>query len=102
MGEPKCVAVRYQKTCITQREGEFGLRTLRCKKIHGDATHDRRHIGRAGANQATRDVGKRCLSGDVNKDFSQLWKWIAEFVPLPDNLPVGQPLSHAPQSTANA
>jgi hypothetical protein len=33
-----------------------------------------------------------CLSGDVNKDFSQLWEWITEFVPLPDALPVGQPL----------
>jgi type II secretion system (T2SS) protein E/tryptophan halogenase len=33
-----------------------------------------------------------CLSGDVNKDFSQLWKWVAEFAPLPDALPVGQPL----------
>jgi flavin-dependent dehydrogenase len=33
-----------------------------------------------------------CLSGDVNKDFSQLWGWISEFVPLPDDLPVGRPL----------
>ncbi len=31
-----------------------------------------------------------CLSGDVNKDFSQLWKRIREFVPLPDDLPYGQ------------
>jgi flavin-dependent dehydrogenase len=34
-----------------------------------------------------------CLSGDVNKDFSSLWRKIAEFVPLPDELPVGAPLS---------
>jgi flavin-dependent dehydrogenase len=33
-----------------------------------------------------------CLSGDVNKDFSQLWAWIREFVPLPDDLPYGEPL----------
>jgi flavin-dependent dehydrogenase len=33
-----------------------------------------------------------CLSGDVNKDFTPLWKAIAEFVPLPENLPVGAPL----------
>ena len=33
-----------------------------------------------------------CLSGDVGKDFSSLWKKISEFVPLPDDLPVGQPL----------
>lgn len=38
-----------------------------------------------------------CLSGDVNKDFSQLWKWISEFVPLPEDLPLGQPLSKSPQ-----
>jgi flavin-dependent dehydrogenase len=33
-----------------------------------------------------------CLSGDVNKDFSELWKRISEFVELPDELPVGSPL----------
>src|SRR5882724_5578107 len=38
-----------------------------------------------------------CLSGDVNKDFSQLWKWISEFVPLPEDLPLGRPLSKSPQ-----
>ena len=32
-----------------------------------------------------------CLSGDVNKDFSQLWEWFREFVPLPDDLPYGEP-----------
>jgi len=32
-----------------------------------------------------------CLSGDVNKDFTQLWAWIREFVPLPDDLPYGEP-----------
>jgi flavin-dependent dehydrogenase len=34
-----------------------------------------------------------CLSGDVNKDFTQLWSWIREFVPLPDDLPYGEPLT---------
>jgi flavin-dependent dehydrogenase len=33
-----------------------------------------------------------CLSGDVNKDFSSLWRKISEFVPLPDDMPVGAPL----------
>jgi len=33
-----------------------------------------------------------CLSGDVNKDFSRLWEQIREFVPLPDDLPYGEPL----------
>ena len=32
-----------------------------------------------------------CLSGDVNKDFSRLWSRIREFVPLPDDLPYGDP-----------
>ena len=33
-----------------------------------------------------------CLSGDVNKDFTPLWKAISEFAPLPEDLPVGAPL----------
>jgi len=33
-----------------------------------------------------------CLSGDVNKDFSRLWRRISEFVRLPQALPVGEPL----------
>ena len=36
-----------------------------------------------------------CLSGDVNKDFTPLWNKIREFVPLPEDLPLGQPLTHA-------
>jgi len=35
-----------------------------------------------------------CLSGDVNKDFSELWRQIEEFVPLPAALPLGAPLEH--------
>ena len=27
-----------------------------------------------------------CLSGDVNKDFTQLWDWVRELVPLPESL----------------
>jgi flavin-dependent dehydrogenase len=34
-----------------------------------------------------------CLSGDVNKDFEPLWRKIREFVPLPEDLPVGEPLT---------
>jgi flavin-dependent dehydrogenase len=34
-----------------------------------------------------------CLSGDVDKDFSQLWERVGEFAPLPDELPYGQPLA---------
>src|SRR5258706_7258053 len=39
-----------------------------------------------------------CLSGDVNKEFSQLWRRISGFVSLPDALPCGEPLlAAAPQ-----
>jgi flavin-dependent dehydrogenase len=34
-----------------------------------------------------------CLSGDVDKDFSSLWKKLSEFVRLPEDLSVGTPLS---------
>jgi flavin-dependent dehydrogenase len=37
-----------------------------------------------------------CLSGDVNKDFSRLWSQFREFVPLPDDLPYGEPLVPEP------
>ena len=35
-----------------------------------------------------------CLSGDVGKDFEPLWRKIREFVPLPEDLPLGQPLAN--------
>ncbi|MBI5770758.1 MAG: tryptophan 7-halogenase [Verrucomicrobia bacterium] len=42
-----------------------------------------------------------CLSGDVNKDFTPLWNKIREFVPLPDDLPYGEPLgAEAPAPAA--
>jgi flavin-dependent dehydrogenase len=34
-----------------------------------------------------------CLSGDLNRDYSQLWSWISEFAPLPKDLPYGLPLA---------
>ncbi len=36
-----------------------------------------------------------CLSGDVNKDFSRLFKAVTEFAPVPDPLPYGRPLEPA-------
>lgn len=36
-----------------------------------------------------------CLSGDVNKDFSRLFKAVTEFAPVPDPLPYGRPLETA-------
>jgi flavin-dependent dehydrogenase len=43
-----------------------------------------------------------CLSGDVNKDFSQLWTWLEEHVELPADLPYGAPLEISPPSLAPA
>lgn len=43
-----------------------------------------------------------CLSGDVNKDFSKLWSQIREFVPLPDDLPYGEPTDEVPEDRATA
>jgi flavin-dependent dehydrogenase len=44
-----------------------------------------------------------CLSGDVNKDLTHLWQAIQEFAPVPDDLPVGQPLAcRAPAAGAIA
>ena len=33
-----------------------------------------------------------CLSGDVNKDFSELYRQVAELCELPEVLPYGKPL----------
>jgi flavin-dependent dehydrogenase len=33
-----------------------------------------------------------CLSGDVNKDFTRLFTAIAEYAPVPEALPLGEPL----------
>lgn len=33
-----------------------------------------------------------CLSGDVTRDYTELWQRISEFVPLPEDLPYGSPL----------
>jgi flavin-dependent dehydrogenase len=39
-----------------------------------------------------------CLSGDVNKDYTQLWQRVSEFVKLPDDLPVGLPMAGSIES----
>lgn len=41
-----------------------------------------------------------CLSGDINKDFSELWEAIREFAEIPEDLPYGQPLIAAGQVAA--
>jgi flavin-dependent dehydrogenase len=39
-----------------------------------------------------------CLSGDVNKDFSELYQQVAELCEIPDPLPYGAPLMPAPDT----
>lgn len=41
------------------------------------------------------DLITDCLSGDLNRDYSQLWEWIREIAPLPETLPYGAPLQAA-------
>ncbi|WP_256199016.1 hypothetical protein [Verrucomicrobium spinosum] len=43
-----------------------------------------------------------CLSGDVNKDYSVLWDQIRELVPLPDDLPLGEPEVKTPELAATS
>jgi flavin-dependent dehydrogenase len=33
-----------------------------------------------------------CLAGDLQRNYSMLWKWISDFVKLPADLPLGDPL----------
>ena len=37
------------------------------------------------------DLITDCLSGDLNRDYKQLWAWINEFAELPETLPYGMP-----------
>jgi flavin-dependent dehydrogenase len=75
------------------REGAENMRRLVCAFYHPKFSF------RTLTNKYPDAVGTvtDCLSGDVNKDFSELWRQIAEFVPVPDPLPVGDPLPAAGQ-----
>jgi flavin-dependent dehydrogenase len=41
-----------------------------------------------------------CLSGDVNKDLTHLWKAISDYAPVPDELPLGAPLGEVEPALA--
>src|SRR5687768_7817789 len=41
-----------------------------------------------------------CLSGDIDKDFTKLFKAVEEFAEVPDILPYGDPLESAPEPAA--
>ncbi len=80
---------RFTQYAATLREGVENMRRL----VY--AFYDPKFSFRQLTNKYPDAVGSvtDCLSGDVNKDFSVLWKQIEEFVPLPEALPVGQPLA---------
>ncbi len=82
---------RFTQYATFLREGVENMRRL----VY--AFYDPRFSFRELTNKYPDAVGSvtDCLSGDVNKDFSVLWKQIEEFVPLPSALPVGQPLASA-------
>lgn len=79
---------RFAGYGATLREGIENMRKLVC------AFYDQ--------NFSFRDIIKKhpeasglitdCLSGDVNKDYSELWSWIEEVATLPATLPLGDPL----------
>lgn len=41
------------------------------------------------------DAVTDCLSGDVNKDYSALWETVRKIVPLPEEMPLGEPALQA-------
>jgi hypothetical protein len=43
-----------------------------------------------------------CLSGDVDKDYTRMFKAISEFAELPEPLPYGAPLVGGTQSSSKA
>jgi flavin-dependent dehydrogenase len=82
---------RFSHYATTLRQGVENMRRL----VY--AFYDPKFSFRELTNKYPEAVGyvTDCLSGDVNKDFSALWKQIEEFVPLPAALPVGEPLTAA-------
>jgi flavin-dependent dehydrogenase len=80
---------RFQAYARRMREGVENMRKLVYAFYHPKFSF------RQLTNKYPETVGQitDCLSGDVNKDFSSLWRRVEEFVPLPAALPVGAPLA---------
>ncbi len=78
------------------REGVENMRKLVYAFYHPDFSFGRLIKRHPDAGGAITD----CLSGDVNKDYSVLWKQVSEMVPLPEDLPVGNPLETAASTTS--
>lgn len=79
---------RFENYCEAMRQGIENMRKLVYAFYHPDFSFARVIKKYPEAAGEITD----CLSGDVNKDYDHLWTRIREFVPLPDDLPYGQPL----------
>jgi flavin-dependent dehydrogenase len=78
---------RFTQYGIELREGVENMRKLVYAFYHPDFSFRELIRNHPDAGGAVTD----CLSGDVNKDYSVLWDQIRELVPLPDELPLGEP-----------
>ncbi len=79
---------RFADYGTTIRAGVENMRKLVCAFYQEDFSFKDVIMRYPTAGDAITD----CLSGDINKDYSELWAQIAEFVPLPAVLPYGAPL----------
>jgi len=79
---------RFEPYARTIREGVENMRKLVYAFYNPDFSFAKLIRAHPDAAGAVTD----CLSGDVNKDFSVLWDQIRELVPLPDDLPLGEPV----------
>jgi len=78
---------RFSEYAATLRQGIENMRKLIYAFYNPDFSFKRvidKHPELAG------DITD-CLSGDVNKDFTRLWKAVEEFAKLPEALAVGRP-----------
>jgi flavin-dependent dehydrogenase len=85
-------AARFEEYGRTLREGLENMRKL----VY--AFYDTNFSFRKLTDKAPEMAGliTDCLSGDVNKDFSQLYDAVAETTEVPEPLPYGMPLSREP------
>jgi flavin-dependent dehydrogenase len=94
LAEGDCRAERFERYGATLRQGIENMRKL----VY--AFYD--------PNFSFRDLTDRhpelagdvtdCLSGDVNKDFTRLFRAVAEFAEVPEALPVGGPLGRGEEA----
>lgn len=80
---------RFTHYARTLREGVENMRKLVYAFYNPDFSFRKLIRAHPDAAGAVTD----CLSGDVNKDYSVLWDQIRELAPLPDDLPLGEPVA---------